>query len=295
MVPEHQDRAGIVDLGVFPDELLEEDRRHRRDVFMAEPDVGEHEPFVARLHGWNADLPFRRIDDPTACQDLLAQRHRALRRLGRMQHDFTLEPGHVVVEQPAMLDDAAGDLALARGEHRQRDDLPAAHLVENREIGRRQHAEVLTVLAVDALDAFGYDQSDPGAHLGVRRLLPGRTLPAPLAADRRHEAPALHRTTRDGEFVAALEPEVGEFAERFVVVVANVGGSDFVGRDIVAELVLRRPGRVIPGELRTHEARILGEVEDPALQSNVCVTHVRSIFLGAHVCNRIARASSDIP
>src|SRR5205807_85158 len=105
----------------------------------------------------------------------------------------TREPAHVVVEQATMLDDAAGDLTLSRGERRQRNDLAAAHLIEYREIGRRQHAEVLTVFAIDALDAFGHDQFDPGTHLGVGRLLARRAFPAPLAAHRRHKAPTLHR------------------------------------------------------------------------------------------------------
>src|SRR2546425_12843753 len=129
-----------------------------------------------------------------------------------------------------MLDGGGGDPPSSRRERRQRNDLSAAYLVEHREVGRRQHAEVLTVLAVDALDAFGHDQLDAGAHLGVRRLLAGGPLPAPLAADRRYEAPALHRATRNRKFVAALESEVGEVAQRFVVVIADVGGGDFVVR-----------------------------------------------------------------
>ena len=72
MVAEHENRAGIVHLCVFPDELFEEDRRHRRHVFVAEADVGQHEPFVAGLHRGNTDLSLRRIDDPAACEDLLA-------------------------------------------------------------------------------------------------------------------------------------------------------------------------------------------------------------------------------
>src|SRR5712692_265848 len=130
-----------------------------------------------------------------------------------MEYDLAFEPRHIVVEQPAMLDDAASDLALSRGEHRQRNDLSAAHFVENREVGRRQHAEVLAVLAVDALDAFGHDQLDAGAHLGVGRLLAGGPLPAPLAAHRCYEAPSLHGATRNRKFVAALEAEVGEFTQ----------------------------------------------------------------------------------
>src|SRR5437016_224625 len=112
---------------------------------------------------------------------------------------------------------------------------------------------------------------------------------------RRYEAPALHRATRNRKLVAALESEVWEVAQRFVVVIADVGGSDFVGRDIVAQLVVPRPGRILSLELRTHEAWILREVQDSAFQSNICVAHVRSIFLDAHVRNRTTPASSNVP
>src|SRR2546425_5979775 len=102
MVAEHQDRAGIVDLRVFPDELLEEDRRHRRDVLVAEPNVGEHEPFVARLHGGNADLSLRRVDDPPPGPDLFPPPPPPPRPLWGEQHAVTPWPGHVVIETNAL-------------------------------------------------------------------------------------------------------------------------------------------------------------------------------------------------
>ena len=90
-----------------------------------------------------------------------------------MQHDITLQPRHVVIEEPTVLDDAARDLALAGCERRKRNALAPAHLVENRKVRRCQDAEVLAILAVDALDAFRDNQFDAGAHLGVGRLLAG--------------------------------------------------------------------------------------------------------------------------
>src|SRR5437867_6466849 len=39
VITEHEDRSGIMDLLVLADELLEEDRRHGRDVLVAEADV----------------------------------------------------------------------------------------------------------------------------------------------------------------------------------------------------------------------------------------------------------------
>ena len=145
-------------------------------------------------------------------EDLLAQRHRTSRRLGWMESDRTLESGHVVVEQPAMLDDAARDLALTGGERREGDVAAPTDLVENREIGRGEDTEILAVLAVDAFDTFGHHELDAGAHLSVRRLLAGGTFPAPFAADRGDETAALHGAARNRKLVAALEPQVGEVA-----------------------------------------------------------------------------------
>src|SRR5579859_2520862 len=87
--------------------------------------------------------------------------------------------------------------------------------------------------SIDALDVFGDDQLDAGAHLGVGRLLPGRPFAAALSGDRGDETTLLDRSAGDRELVTALESEVGEFPQRLVVVVADVGGRDLVGRDVV--------------------------------------------------------------
>src|SRR2546422_11191695 len=86
-----------------------------------------------------------------------------------MEDDLPLEAGHVVVEQPAMFDDAARDLALSRRERRKGDVFAATDLVQHGKIGRGEDTEVLTVLAVDAFDALGHDQFDSSTHLGVWR------------------------------------------------------------------------------------------------------------------------------
>src|SRR5437773_99723 len=108
------------------------------------------------------------------------------------------------------------------------------------------------------------------------------------------EAAAFHGAARNRKLVATLEPQVREFAQGFVVVVTDVRRSDFVGGDVVAQLHLRRPHRVIPRQLRPHERGILRQIEDPAVQANVGVAHARSIFRDAHVRNRIAAAPSDV-
>ena len=171
MIPEHQDRARVVHLFIGAHELLEEDRRHGRDVFMAEADVGDDEPFVARLHCGDPHFPLRGVYNPVAGDDLFAQGHGTARRAWRREDHLSLESGDIEVEQAAVLDDATGDLAFARRERAQGDRLAPPHLVDDRKVGRGKHAQVLTVLAVDALDVVGDDELDPRAHLGVGGLL----------------------------------------------------------------------------------------------------------------------------
>src|SRR5439155_457741 len=177
----------------------------------------------------------------------------------RREDDFPLEPGDVEVEQPAVLDDAARDLALALGEGCERNRLAAPHSVDDREVGSGEYSQILAILPVDPLDVLGDDQLDAGAHLGVRRLLPRRALAAPLAADRRHEATALHRSPRDRELLAAFQAQVREVAQRFVVVVADVGRRDLVGRNVVAQRDGRGPVQVLPRKLAAHQRGVLGQ------------------------------------
>src|SRR6185437_3235361 len=153
VVAEQEDRAGIEHPFVLADQLFEEDRRHRRDVLVAEPDVGHHEAFVPRLHRRNADLALRRIHDPVTGQHLFAERHRTAWRGRRAQDDFALKARHVVVEEAVVLDDARGDLAFALGESGERDLLTTPYALDDREIGRGQDTEVLAMLAGRPLPA----------------------------------------------------------------------------------------------------------------------------------------------
>ena len=144
------------------------------------------------------------------------------------------------------------------------------------EVRTREHAEVLAVLAIDALDALGDHDLDPRVHLRVRRRLARRTLPAPRPRRARDEPAGAHRAAHHRELLTGLEAEVGEFAERLVEVVADVGRRDLVGRDVVAQLRMRgrserRRGverKVLAGELAMQQRRILGEQEDASNEAD---------------------------
>src|SRR5206468_11864225 len=101
-------------------------------------------------------------------------------------------------------------------------------------VGRGEDGEVLAVLAVEAFDVLSDDELHTGAHFRGGRLLARRSLATALAADRHREAALLDRASGDGELLAALETEVGEFSQGLVVVVADVSGRDFVGGNVVA-------------------------------------------------------------
>src|SRR5207302_8149025 len=199
-----------------------------------------------RLQRRDAHLAARRVHHPVPGEDLLAQGHRAPRRGGRREYDLPLQPGDVEVEQAAVLDDAPRDLTLARGERAERDRLSAAYRVEQGEVAGGEHAQVLAVLLVDAVDVFRDHELDPRAHLRVGGLLAGGALAAPLAAHRGDEPAAFHGAAGDRKLVAALEPQIGEIAQRLVVVVADVGRGDFIGGDVVAQGDSRTPGEVLP-------------------------------------------------
>src|SRR5581483_8227709 len=87
----------------------------------------------------------------------------------------------------AVLDDLPRDLILAC-ELGQRNLLTRADFVNQPEIRGCEHAQVLAILLVNALDIFRDHQLKAGASLRVWRLLPAGALPAPLPAHRGHEA-----------------------------------------------------------------------------------------------------------
>ena len=156
--------------------------------------------------------------------------------LDRRELHLALEPRDVVLEQPAVLDDLLRDGIDVLRELRERDLLAPANPLDQREVRRGQDPEVLAVFVVDPLDVLGDDDADPGHELGVGRLLAATPLPPSLAAHRADEAAVLDAAAGDRELVAGLEPQVRELSERLVEVVADVGGRDLVGRDLVPEL-----------------------------------------------------------
>ena len=167
---------GIGHLRIFAQEVLEEDRGHRRDVLVAEAQIGAGEAAVAGLHRLHAD--FAGVVQHVPREDLLRDGHGT--RLGgdRRQKDFALHARDIEGEQAAVFDDLARDLVFAGGEVGQRNLFTAADLVDQAEVGGGQHAEVLAILLVNALDVFRDHQLDART-TSRRRATASRLEPLP--------------------------------------------------------------------------------------------------------------------
>ena len=119
---------GIVDRLVLAEEVLEEDGRHGRDVFVAEAQVSAGKSGVAGLHRVDANLVC--AVQHVAGKYLLRDGHGPRLGLDRRQENLALHARHVEGEQAAVLDDLAGNLVLACGELAQRNLFAAANLVD---------------------------------------------------------------------------------------------------------------------------------------------------------------------
>ena len=94
----------------------------------------------------------------------------------------------------------------------------------------------MTILLVDTFDILSDHNLDAGTPLSIRRLLPARPLPSPLAAHSRHESALFYVAALDGNFAPAFQSSVGKLAQRLIEEKTDVRGSDFVGGDVVAQL-----------------------------------------------------------
>src|SRR6266480_7440297 len=174
VVAEEKDRRRIVYFGIFADVVLEEDRRHRSDIFMAEPQVGHGETGITGLHC--CDAHFAILIQHVAGKDFLGQRHRTCgagslaRSFDRRQENFLLHARHVEREKPAVLDHLASNLIFTERELAQRNLFSGANLIDQRKVCRSQHAEVLAILLVDTFDILRNHQLDACRHLCIWRL-----------------------------------------------------------------------------------------------------------------------------
>jgi hypothetical protein len=122
VVAEEHDARGVVHLRVFAQVAFEENRRHRRDVLVAEAQIGAGEAGVARL---DEDADFTFLVAACGARKFSPRRHGARLGRDRRQKDLSLHARHVERKQAAVLDDLPRDLIFTGGEFAQRNLFPA--------------------------------------------------------------------------------------------------------------------------------------------------------------------------
>ena len=145
-------------------------------------------------------------------KNLLRQSHRPRPSRDRRQKHLPLHTRNIKRKQSAVLDYLLRNLIFPGGEFTEQDFLPGANPLDQRKVGRSQQPEVLAILLVDALNILRDRDLNPGAHLGIRRLLAARAFAAPLPAYRADKAALLYIAAPDRKRVAASQSSVGNFA-----------------------------------------------------------------------------------
>ncbi len=158
-------------------------------------------------------------------------------------------PRPVEGEEAAPPHDLGGDRIQVPGELLHRDGLASANPLHEAEVRGGEEAQVLTVLEVDALEALGDHQPQARAIFGVGARFPTGPLAPALAGHANAEAAPAHAMFRDGEAFPAFETHVREVPQAAVEVVADPGGGDLVGADLVPQGQRRLKGEVRPAEL----------------------------------------------
>ena len=138
VIAEEHDGAGVGDWRVLAQKVLEENGRHRRDVFMTKAQIGARESSIAGLHRLDTNLVG--AVHHVARKNLLRDRHRPRLGVDRRQKNLALQAGDVKRKQPAVFDHLTRDLVFAPRKFGQRDFFAAADLVDQAEVGSGQHA-----------------------------------------------------------------------------------------------------------------------------------------------------------
>ena len=109
------------------------------------------------------------------------------------------------------------------------DGLAAPDAVDQAEIGGGEQADVVGVLPVDALEAFGDDQADAGQLLGDRAVFARGALAVAGTGDGDAEAPCPHLADADRRDVTDLHAGVDVFGQPLVEEHQGWQRGDFVG------------------------------------------------------------------
>src|SRR4029077_8675827 len=110
----------------------------------------------------------------------------------------------------------ACNLVFAPREDHERNLFAPANMINEIEIGRREHAQILAILLVNSLDVLGNHQLDAGRKLGIGRLLATGSLASTFTADRRDKPALLHIRAFDRQLVTTLQACIRKLAQSLI-------------------------------------------------------------------------------
>jgi hypothetical protein len=271
VVLDRDDLAGPLEGDVFTERVGDEMRAHAREVVVREPPIRGNEHALARR-----ELVLR--NDLAPGDDLFHQRARA--HIGRQRCNVNAVHARqlrlAVLQQAAGTDDVLRDLVPPRGKGRKRYRFAPGDPFEDGEIGSGEDADVVAVLAVDALEAFGNDQPDARRFLRKRAGFPRGALAVPLASDQHLESTAVQRVDADRHLAFHLEGDVRVTGEPLVVVEAHRGRRDLVGRDVVAQRHALREREIGAAQLPAHRLEAFRQEQGAAGEADHGVHRDRS-------------------
>ena len=271
VVDEGNDLLRALDGSLGAEGLVHEMGGHAGEVIMAEAPVGGKEEAVARL-----DLAGRH--HLVAGDDLFGQGERpgAASNLGGTRRLLARKMRLAVGQQATGADDILRHLVAAFEKLLKRNRFFGGDAVEDREISGGQNAEIVAVLAVDALEAAGDDQTDAGRFLSQRAVLARGTFAVALAGNNHLEATIFDGIDANRQLALDLVSDVSVMAEARVVDQHDGDGRDLVGGDVIAQRRALPEREVGPIELRANVLDARGKKEQAPGESNFLIFHVIS-------------------
>ncbi|SOY63139.1 hypothetical protein CBM2587_B60170 [Cupriavidus taiwanensis] len=257
VVLEHHDAVRVFELQRLAERRVQHVGAHAGVVLVDKAPVGAHENAVA---GHRAGRRDRRCQQ-MPLDDFLEQRLRPGGQ-GRGRGFDVAQVGLPEPEQPAVAQDRCGE-RIAPGHQRVRvDGLALLQPGDQAEVGRGEQADIVGVLAVDALEAAGDDEADAGQLLRRRAVLARRALAVAVAGNGDGEAAVADRVGGDRAGAVHLVAGIGIAAERVVIVRQDRHRRDLVGGNVVAQRAGPGQGHGLPLQLCRHDRRGVGKVQD---------------------------------
>jgi hypothetical protein len=262
VVLERDDAVGLLQGERGAEGRVEQVRAHAGVVLVDEAPVGTNERAFAGLRIRRCELGRERM----AGDDLLEQGARCRRQRFPGSGPHIAHPALAEAQQAAALQDRRRERVAPLYQLVDRDRLACFDAVDETEIGRGEQADVVCVLAVDALEALGDDEADAGEPLGRGAVLARRALAVALAGHRHREAAGADGIDADRSRAIDAEARVRVAAELVVVVGEDRNRRDLVGRDVIAQCADFGARQPTSGELISDRRFAGREIEDPAGQ-----------------------------